>query len=102
MAEDPSATGDPAPQTPDPMLDSSPLSRTMPADDAAGLGIDQASIDELLKQANFEDPGPAPAGGVAMAAAPAVETASFDLPNFQQVMQDAQVSSIDLLRDVDL
>ena len=26
----------------------------------------------------------------------------FPLPNFQQVMQDAQVSSIDLLRDVEL
>jgi flagellar motor switch protein FliN/FliY len=26
----------------------------------------------------------------------------MDLPNFQQVMRDAQVSSIDLLRDVDL
>jgi len=26
----------------------------------------------------------------------------FKLPDFQQVMQDAQVSSIDLLRDVDL
>ena len=26
----------------------------------------------------------------------------FKLPNFQQVMQDAQVSSIDLLRDVEL
>ena len=30
------------------------------------------------------------------------DAAEFKLPNFQQVMQDAQVSSIDLLRDVEL
>ena len=85
--------------------------------DLAGGSIDQAAIDDLLKQASFED--------VATAAAPQ-ETASpgfdaaagraagggansgpqlgqgFDLPNLQQVMADAAVSSIDLLRDVDL
>jgi flagellar motor switch protein FliN/FliY len=59
--------------------------------------IDQAAIDELLKQANFEDPASIPGG---IAALP--ETSNFDLPNFQQVLQDAQVSSIDLLRDVEL
>jgi flagellar motor switch protein FliN/FliY len=58
---------------------------------------DQAAIDELLKQANFEDPS-----AISPDAAAAVATAPFDLPNFQQVMQDAQVSSIDLLRDVEL
>lgn len=57
---------------------------------------DQAAIDELLKQANFEDPS---AVGVDM---PAPDAESFKLPNFNQVMQDAQVSSIDLLRDVEL
>ena len=57
-----------------------------------------AEIDELLKQASFEDPSPGPA----TAAPPLPDVNSFDLPNFQQVMQDAQVSSIDLLRDVDL
>jgi flagellar motor switch protein FliN/FliY len=73
--------------------------------------IDQASIDELLRQASFEDPsafmtGDAGAttgladGGPAMPPIP--DTANFKLPNFQQVMQDAQVSSIDLLRDVEL
>jgi flagellar motor switch protein FliN/FliY len=36
-----------------------------------------------------------------MAALPA-GAAEFKLPDFQQVLQDAQVSSIDLLRDVDL
>ena len=97
--------------------------------------MDQAAIDELLRQASFEDPSAmspaAPAGGAAPAAAPAApapagnapsaaasfdasafaaghdlaalpDAADFKLPNFQQVMQDAQVSSIDLLRDVEL
>ena len=59
--------------------------------------LDQASIDELLKQASFE----APSSGVE-AAAPAPQAGEFKLPNFQQVIQDAQVSSIELLRDVDL
>ena len=58
--------------------------------------LDQVSIDELLKQASFEDP--AALGG----AAAAPDAADFKLPNFQQVMQDAQVSSIELLRDVEL
>jgi flagellar motor switch protein FliN/FliY len=31
-----------------------------------------------------------------------VDTQPLDLPNFQQVVQDAQVSSIELLRDVEL
>lgn len=65
---------------------------------------DQAAIDELLKQASFEDAAttlPAGAAGAASAAAPS-DSAPFDLPNFQQVMQDAQVSSIELLRDVEL
>jgi flagellar motor switch protein FliN len=48
----------------------------------------------LLKQANFDDPG---AMGMA-----APDASDFKLPDFQQVMQDAQVSSIDLLRDVEL
>lgn len=59
--------------------------------------LDQASIDELLKQASFE----APSSGVE-AAPPAPQAGEFKLPNFQQVIQDAQVSSIELLRDVDL
>ena len=93
--------------------------------------MDQASIDELLRQASFEDPAALEAAALAAAAAgepaaspfgagPAGAAASaspsppvpqavvlpdapdFKLPNFQQVMQDAQVSSIDLLRDVEL
>src|SRR5690349_19777562 len=58
--------------------------------------LDQVSIEELLKQANFEDPAALGASN------PAAGAADFKLPNFQQVMQDAQVSSIDLLRDVEL
>ena len=56
-------------------------------------GPDQAAIDELLKQASFDDPS-------SLHGTPDAE--QFPLPNFQQVMQDAQVSSIDLLRDVEL
>jgi len=62
----------------------------------ADLASAQASIDELLKQASFEDPSAIPG------AEQALQAQGFDLPNFQQVMQDAQVSSIDLLRDVEL
>ena len=90
--QSPNASPDPVPP---PNLSSSP----------ADSLIDQASIDELLKQASFEDPS-------AFAASPppvpppvgleAPDVAGFKLPNFQQVMQDAQVSSIDLLRDVEL
>jgi flagellar motor switch protein FliN/FliY len=67
---------------------------------------DQASIDELLRQANFEDPmalggSSAPADG-SPPPPPLPDAARFELPSFQQVMQDAQASSIDLLRDVEL
>jgi flagellar motor switch protein FliN/FliY len=55
-----------------------------------------SEIEELLKQGAFEDPS----AMVSSAAAPGVS--EFKLPNIQQVMQDAQVSSIDLLRDVEL
>jgi flagellar motor switch protein FliN/FliY len=69
--------------------------------------MDQASIDELLRQASFDDPSTAaaaePEGEEAMTAvAELPETSAMNLPNFNQVMRDAQVSSIDLLRDVDL
>ena len=89
--------------------------------DDLGAGLDQASIDELLMQASFDDPGMTGASASAdsapaaasRAAAPAQsrsasavaelpDTSAMHLPDFSQVMQDAQVSSIDLLRDVDL
>jgi flagellar motor switch protein FliN len=104
MAEQPSnATPDPLPRA--------------DASASADSLIDQASIDELLKQASFEDPASfIEAAGAAAATSPGAsasaagghtggplpDTAGFKLPNFQQVMQDAQVSSIDLLRDVEL
>jgi flagellar motor switch protein FliN len=57
---------------------------------------DQAAIDELLKQASFEDPD------AVLSSDAAAGATNIDLPSFQQVMADAQVSSIDLLRDVEL
>jgi flagellar motor switch protein FliN len=66
-------------------------------DGALPSQADQAAIDELLKSANFDDPAAATA-----TLDPAAGAEDFKLPDFQQVMQDAQVSSIDLLRDVDL
>jgi flagellar motor switch protein FliN/FliY len=78
-------------------------------DPSEASSIDQAAIDELLKQAQFEDVATASADstlngmeGFNQAARPPANTQPLNLPNFQQVMQDAQVSSIDLLRDVDL
>ena len=76
------------------------------ADALEGM-IDQESIDELLRQATFDDPTTALSGDSSTrdsaGAAPPIDPASeFKLPNFQQVMQDAQASSIDLLRDVEL
>src|SRR5688572_29907105 len=63
-------------------------------------GIDQATIDELLKQASFEDPTAAGAEAVqGEPGAPIPAGEAFELPNFNQVMADAQISSIDLLRD---
>ena len=43
-----------------------------------------------------------PAAMSAAAAARCRTPSPFELPNFQQVMQDAQASSIELLRDVEL
>ena len=90
----PNASPDPVPPP-----GGAPDARVPPA--PADSLIDQASIDELLKQASFEDPSVF-AGGAGAPEPPLVDASGFKLPNFQQVMQDAQVSSIDLLRDVDL
>jgi len=62
---------------------------------ATEMPLDSSGIDELLRQASFDDAsnlvdGSAPVGN------------AFNLPNFQQVIQDAQMSSVDLLRDVEL
>jgi len=61
---------------------------------APGEALDLTAIDDLLKSASFDDPS--------TAADVARDAADFKLPDLEQVMQDAQVSSIDLLRDVDL
>ena len=111
MAEDTPATP-PQPDQPSP-LDSLEAALSGSGDST----FDQASIDELLQQASFEDPaavsgdagGGAGHGGAvgaspSSAAAPAVQvdTQPFNLPSLAQAVQDAQVGSIDLLRDVDL
>ena len=124
MAEDtptppaptPESTSAPAPAEPNPSatprgtapVPEAAANVAAPADPAAqtaatssgapdpGNPPDEVSIDELLKQASFEDPS---ALGTAVAVP---DAADFRLPNFQQVMQDAQVSSIELLRDVEL
>jgi len=103
----------PAPADPTPAEATAPLQSAsadaettpVPTGDAPAEVPSDAEIDELLKQANFEDPTsavPSAEGAPTDTIAAAPDVASFDLPNFQQVMQDAQVSSIDLLRDVDL
>ena len=114
---EPAAAADPAAADPDPVAGASDAAAAADAAiaDVPFGGMDQASIDELLKQASFDDPMVAAAGTPGAAAAPAAspfdsataladlpETSPMSLPNFQQVMNDAQVSSIDLLRDVDL
>ena len=72
--------------------------------DQPGGFPDQASLDELLRQATFDDPSASPAtpggAGAAGGAAPAADP--FNLPNFSRVLQEAQASNIDLLRDVEL
>lgn len=71
------------------------------APDSIADTLDAASIEELLKAANFEDPATVHAQATADdPVAPAGE--EFKLPNLTQVLQDAQVSSIELLRDVEL
>jgi flagellar motor switch protein FliN/FliY len=68
---------------------------------SAGEPAREPTIEELLQQANFEDAAAhTEAGAGGGEAAP--NTQEFKLPSFQQVMADAQVSNIDLLRDVDL
>jgi flagellar motor switch protein FliN/FliY len=75
------------------------------APDSGGDTLDAAAIEELLKTANFEDPATVSAGQ--SVEEPDVSQLGqvgeeFKLPNLTQVMQDAQVSSIELLRDVEL
>jgi flagellar motor switch protein FliN/FliY len=78
--------------------------------DAAAAG--DAAVDELLRQAKFDDPvsGTAIPPEIAAMASAAASAASgtmpdaqpFAMPNLAQAMHEAQTSSIDLLRDVEL
>jgi flagellar motor switch protein FliN/FliY len=93
---DPAAAAAPGDSAPGPVVSAEPAP-------AAETPVDSPSfsIEDLLNQASFEDPAKiqsSEADPSALAAA----TAEFKLPSFQQVMQEAQVSSIDLLRDVEL
>jgi flagellar motor switch protein FliN len=68
---------------------------TEPAQAGSAASEEQAAMDDLFKQAQFED--------VSQASMEAAAAASqFQLPDFQKVMADAPVSSIELLRDVEL
>jgi flagellar motor switch protein FliN/FliY len=102
MAEQQPRPADPEGAVPTPQAVDAALAAATAAAEATApaasetSAADQAAIDELLKQASFDDPS-ALAGGASVPDAEA-----FPLPNFQQVMADAQVSSIDLLRDVEL
>jgi flagellar motor switch protein FliN/FliY len=58
------------------------------------LASAQASIDDLLKEANFEDPS--------TSASANVQTTPFEMPDFQEAVSDAPASSIELLKDVEL
>ena len=108
----PAETAAPTPTTvPEPVAAaaSEPITAAAPAPapaDAADNpfgGLDQTSIDELLRQASFDDPGSAAAMAAIQGESQEMpDTSPIDLPNFNQVMRDAQASSIDLLRDVDL
>lgn len=76
---------------------------------AAAGGDDQAEIDALLASATFDDATASNAAETAAAAASNISIPSIaggampmDLPDLQRAMADAQVSSIDLLRDVEL
>ena len=71
---------------------------------------DQAAMDALLASASFEDATMDTTAEVTNAAHRKIDLPSLaaagalplDLPNLQRAMADAQASSIDLLRDVDL
>jgi flagellar motor switch protein FliN len=68
---------------------------TTPGD--AKAAHDAAAMGSLLRQANSADPS-----NPSALLSPAHEAALPNLPVFRQVMPDAQVSNIDLLRDVEL
>ncbi|HVT88379.1 MAG TPA: flagellar motor switch protein FliN [Tepidisphaeraceae bacterium] len=108
MAEEQAPAPDPTPvaapdvaaaetASPDTTASDAVAQAVAPPETGGSATIDPAGIDELLKQAQFDDATSASAG------APMPDGAApFELANLQQVMRDAQVSSIELLRDVEL
>ena len=96
----------PAAASPDPSATPPPAEAAAAAQ--APSNLDASSIEELLKQASFDDPAtlhpPGGAGGAPVddGGLPIPDLDDFKLPSFQQVIQDAQASSIELLRDVEL
>jgi len=99
MAEEstsPESSSEPTPEpASDPIADLGDASAALENVDA-DLASAQASIDELLKQANFEDPSTLAAPQTPLPTQP------FDLRNFSSDAAENPVASIDLLRDVDL
>jgi flagellar motor switch protein FliN/FliY len=91
------ASPESTPTQADPLADLSAASPSLENVDA-DLASAQASIDELLKQANFEDPS-----NLAPEESP-LPTQSFELPSFTDSIGGGAMggSSIELLRDVDL
>jgi flagellar motor switch protein FliN len=87
---------------------SAPASSATASAGSSGSGpAEQSEIDALLAQATFDDApghggGAHGGGGGAMPSMAAPGTMPLDLPQLQKAMADAQVSSIDLLRDVEL
>ncbi len=74
-----------------------------------GDQLSESDIETLLSAATFEDPvpggpadGPAPARGGPAPRASGGGPMTLDMPNLDRVLQEAQVSGIDLLRDVNL
>lgn len=91
----------------DAALDAALATEAPAADGAAPPGagadnpdLDDASLDDLLKNASFEDPVIAPRGAAATEAEE--ELPGLDLPEFDRAASEAQASSVDLLRDVEL
>ncbi len=74
-------------------------------DDITAQIFAEADAAERAQQTQRPTPALSPGMGIQMPVqsnAPLPSTMPFDLPAFQQAISDAQASSIDLLRDVDL